>query len=671
MGANQSQHGSSAPGTNPQKSMPDDHYDVLGVPFDAASDEIKKAFRKAALIHHPDKNPNDIEGSTIRFARIQAAYEVLSNDQERAWYDDHRDNILSGGGANTEADASYFDSVRRGGAPPKARPQSRGITTDQLMRFFTPSAWGAFDDSTTGFYSTFRTLFSLITAEEEALKSPLIFPSFGDSKSTYASTPTQETDIRQFYQAWLNFATEKDFNWCDKYRVEEGMERRMKRLIEKENLRERAQGKREYNECIRNLVLYVRRRDPRYTMSQSKLSPEAYREVEAARMRAELLLAAQERAKEREKEAEAYRASMPEWQRHEEDPIGNWGERSDGDENEEDDDEEEQWCVACNKGFRSGGAWENHERSRKHTKNLEKLIKEMQEEDEQLNLSGQPAEDVEDEAPVASTSRTPSPSPSDPENVPADDQEELVRNLARGLAGVKLDPNSAQTSDNEEEEEEDTTLSTSKTARGKKNKTNKKKVHERFGAEEQEHGAEDDVFEAAGMAKRSRRAKGKGKARSGLGTPVIGDEDDEEVPVGLRGVMDSDDDDFPVKGKKGRRAKKGKGAAGSGVATPVHVVDEEQPAGDQDENEGVEGIKRDPEINGGDDDPEPMSKKDKRRAKEAAKKLESGGGDLKCNVCSTSFQSRTKLFNHIKDTGHALAEGIDPEVVGGKGGKKK
>lgn len=53
-------------------------------------------YRKAALIHHPDKNPNDVAAATLKFSIIQSAYEVLSDEQERAWYDDHRDEIDQG-----------------------------------------------------------------------------------------------------------------------------------------------------------------------------------------------------------------------------------------------------------------------------------------------------------------------------------------------------------------------------------------------------------------------------------------------------------------------------------------------------------------------------------------------------------------------------------------------
>lgn len=108
-------------------------------------------------------------------------------------------------------------------------------------------------------------------------------------------------------------------------------------------------------------------------MSQSTLNPEAFRAAEAARIKADLLLAAKERAQEREVQAAAYQAQ--EWQKGSgggvDAVVDQWDERSEEGEGSE-EDAEEQWCVACSKGFRSGGAWENHERSRKHQKNVEK-----------------------------------------------------------------------------------------------------------------------------------------------------------------------------------------------------------------------------------------------------------------------------------------------------------
>ncbi len=57
----------------------------------------KKSYRKLALKWHPDKNLENSDEAKKEFQFIQAAYEVLSDPQERAWYDKHRDAILLGG----------------------------------------------------------------------------------------------------------------------------------------------------------------------------------------------------------------------------------------------------------------------------------------------------------------------------------------------------------------------------------------------------------------------------------------------------------------------------------------------------------------------------------------------------------------------------------------------
>lgn len=63
-----------------------DPYDVLGVDRSATQDEIKSAFRKAAVQHHPDKNPDDPTAQQ-RFKEINAAYQILSDPQKRAAFD--------------------------------------------------------------------------------------------------------------------------------------------------------------------------------------------------------------------------------------------------------------------------------------------------------------------------------------------------------------------------------------------------------------------------------------------------------------------------------------------------------------------------------------------------------------------------------------------------------
>src|SRR5512135_953617 len=63
-----------------------DYYKILGVSRSASADEIKAAYRKLAMQYHPDRNPGD-RSSEEHFKEINEAYQVLSDAQKRARYD--------------------------------------------------------------------------------------------------------------------------------------------------------------------------------------------------------------------------------------------------------------------------------------------------------------------------------------------------------------------------------------------------------------------------------------------------------------------------------------------------------------------------------------------------------------------------------------------------------
>ena len=63
-----------------------DYYEVLGVGRDAGEQEVKAAYRRLALQHHPDRNPED-PSAEERFKEASEAYSVLSDPQKRAAYD--------------------------------------------------------------------------------------------------------------------------------------------------------------------------------------------------------------------------------------------------------------------------------------------------------------------------------------------------------------------------------------------------------------------------------------------------------------------------------------------------------------------------------------------------------------------------------------------------------
>lgn len=82
-----------------------DYYEVLGVEKTASADEIKKAYRKKAMQYHPDRNPGDKEAEE-KFKEAAEAYDVLSNPDKKARYDQfgHAGMSGAGGGYNVDFD---------------------------------------------------------------------------------------------------------------------------------------------------------------------------------------------------------------------------------------------------------------------------------------------------------------------------------------------------------------------------------------------------------------------------------------------------------------------------------------------------------------------------------------------------------------------------------------
>ena len=86
-----------------------DYYEVLGVSKNASEDEIKKAFRKAAVKYHPDKEGGD----EAKFKEINEAYEVLKDKQKRQRYDQF--GHAGVGGSSGGFDGNPFEGFNFGG----------------------------------------------------------------------------------------------------------------------------------------------------------------------------------------------------------------------------------------------------------------------------------------------------------------------------------------------------------------------------------------------------------------------------------------------------------------------------------------------------------------------------------------------------------------------------
>lgn len=332
------------------------YYEVLGVPRDVNDEDLKKTYRKLALKWHPDKNLDNASEAKEQFQLVQQAYEVLSDPQERAWYDNHRESILRGAGSDYKDDSL------------------------DVFQYFTPSCFKGYGDDDKGFYTVYSEVFNKLAAEDlEHISdedSDFEIPSFGRSDSSY------EDVVRPFYAYWQSYSTKKSYAWLDPYDIRDAPNRRVVRAAEKENKKVRDKARKQRNEEVRNLVAFVRKRDKRVQEYVKLLEERALENAKKSEERRKKIIRERQEAVKNYKESEWYKFSNMEKELEaiEANLAEEFGESEESSREELESDKEEVdavvdslYCVACNKIFKTAKAFENHENSKKHKENVEVL----------------------------------------------------------------------------------------------------------------------------------------------------------------------------------------------------------------------------------------------------------------------------------------------------------
>jgi DnaJ family protein A protein 5 len=256
-------------------------------------------------------------------------------------YDDHREQILSDNQA----------------------PSSE-ISADELFRYFTTSCYTDYSDAPNGFFSVYRELYSRISSEKLT---------FGTSTNTY-------TDIKAFYDFFMNFTTSNTFAWADKYDLRQAPDRRVRRLMEKDNKKSRDAKKKEFVDAVRNLTEFIRKRDPRY---------KAFTELQKKETK-------HEKPVQKKKEKTVHKEFVEQdWMK-----VAYSDDEGESDEELEEEDDD-LYCVACDKMFKTERQLENHFNSKKHIKNVEMLRLEMsdydQEDDDDESINAENDQEVGNE----------------------------------------------------------------------------------------------------------------------------------------------------------------------------------------------------------------------------------------------------------------------------------
>ncbi|KAJ7692888.1 hypothetical protein B0H17DRAFT_1060921 [Mycena rosella] len=293
-----------------------DLYAILEVSVDATPEEIKKAYRKKALEHHPDKNQHDVEGSTKRFNRVLEAYETLSDYQKRSEYDYTREFTYEepesppkpptphapfsppgswNEGVHTTDDSKQswsewlFGSRHPTGYKHSAfrpavyaannRDSGPGITHVHIYEFMQSLSGLDFsknNNSETSAYKIIGNFFFCLGHDERHWHTTNAhdareYPDFGRGDSVWtlddwdlphgADIPLE---VDRFYEFWTRFKTLKTFEWIQPYTCYQHASPREERFCRKANRPYQEEARTAYSDMIQMLTKAFMSRDPRY-----------------------------------------------------------------------------------------------------------------------------------------------------------------------------------------------------------------------------------------------------------------------------------------------------------------------------------------------------------------------------------------------------------------------
>ncbi|KAL1216773.1 DNAJ JJJ1-like protein [Cardamine amara subsp. amara] len=638
------------------------HYEVLGISKESTPDEIRSSYRRLALLRHPDKlmkagGLSEAE-ATAQFQELVHAYEVLSDPKERAWYDSHRSRILF-------ADHGSAGGSKSGGMP--------GGSVPDLFAFFSATVYSGYSDTGKGFYKVYFDVFNSVYLNEIkfarmlglGLDSVREAPIMGNLESPYAQ-------VTAFYNYWLGFCTVMDFCWVDEYDVMAGPNRKSRRVMEEVNKKLRKTAKKEYNETVRRLAEFVKKRDKRVIDMMVKKNAEMEKKKEEERERKKKM--------EREKMERAMNYEEPDWAKaqDEEEEGAEFNVLEDNDDDAKRKNEQ-LYCIICSKKFKSEKQWKNHEQSKKHKEKVAELRESFTdyEEEEEINEPLEPPESVEQLHEKFQ------------EGLNMDDEEESEEKDVEDEVVGEADETDEEyfvaeedlkgSSESADEDVDDEMSLLKKMVSGKKNK--RKNVVSRKEDEVQVE-IESDTSEFSeldnqkrtgrnrkGKKERNKRNGGKDMTDDASKVQPPGDDDNTDENVNATDTASGAFEDsqkaeadlMEYNNRKStgrrRRSKKCKDKDNIGGLT-----EKSREADDtQDGNGDMEGSQSEAVEDQSEYIDRPQDYKKAARSKKSTRGMKTKGTSKRnssneCDRCGEEFESRTKLHKHLADSGHATVK---------------